>query len=102
MAAAPAAAAPAAPAAPKAPKTIQRKTAGILAAAVLGMFGVHKFYMGKTKAGIITVLISVIGGITIVAPAAMLFIGVIEGITYLKMSDEQFKTTYLEGSKEWF
>ena len=87
---------------PKGPRVISRQTAAIFAIAVLGMFGVHKFYMGKTRAGIITAAISVVLGITVVAPAAMLFIGILEGIGYLKMTDDEFKKTYLEGSKEWF
>ena len=74
----------------------------VTAVAILGMFGVHKFYMGKTRAAIITLLVTILGAVTIVAPATMLFIGIIEGVTYLKMDDDAFKATYLDGKKEWF
>jgi TM2 domain-containing membrane protein YozV len=68
-------------------------TAGILGI-LLGGFGVHKFYLGYTKAGIIQILLSLlcIGGL----------IGLIEGIIYLTKSDEEFDRTYVQNQKEWF
>ena len=67
--------------------------AGILAI-LLGGLGIHKFYLGYTKEGIIQILLSFIclGGI----------IGVIEGIIYLTKSDEAFVATYITGKKGWF
>lgn len=88
--------------APKAPKVKVRKTAAILAVAVLGMFGVHKFYMGKTRSAVITLCITILLGITLVAPACMLCIGIIEGVTYFNMTDEEWTETYINGKKEWF
>lgn len=92
---------PAEPLPPK-PREKHRKTAAYLAMFVLGMFGVHKFYMGKIKEGIITLAITLILGVTIAAPACMLFLGILEGITYLNMSDEEWQNTYIKGSKAWF
>jgi hypothetical protein len=37
-----------------------------------------------------------------VAGFVMGLIGVIEGIIYLTQTPQEFKTTYLEGRKEWF
>ena len=73
----------------------KRITAGILAL-FLGAFGVHKFYLGYTGAGVIhLVLLFVTCGLVKI-------IGIIEGIIYLTMSDEDFIETYQIGQKEWF
>lgn len=75
------------------PGAEKKIVAGILAL-LLGGFGVHKFYLGYTKEGIIQLLLSFvcIGGI----------IGIIEGILYLTKSDEEFVATYITGRKGWF
>ena len=67
--------------------------AGILAI-LLGGFGVHKFYLGYTNAGIIQLILSLVCGIGGI-------LGVIEGIIYLTKSDDDFESTYLNGRKEW-
>lgn len=74
-------------------KSEKKVTAGILAL-LLGAFGVHKFYLGYTKAGIIQILLSLLclGGL----------IAFIEGIIYLTKSDEEFDRTYVQNQKEWF
>jgi len=63
--------------------------AGVLAI-LLGAFGIHKFYLGYTKAGIIMLLVTVLtlgfGGFI------MGIIGVIEGVIYLTTGK----------FKEWF
>lgn len=79
-----------------------------VAAGLLGIFlgglGIHKFYLGYTKEGIIMLLISLIAGcITCgVASAVVGIIGLIEGILYLTKSDEDFQRIYVEGHKGWF
>lgn len=73
--------------------------AGILAI-LLGAFGIHKFILGYTTAGIIMLLITVLTlgfGAFIVG-----IIGLIEGILYLMKSDEEFVATYITGKKAWF
>lgn len=67
--------------------------AGILGI-LLGGLGIHKFYLGYTKEGIIHILLSFVcvGGL----------IGLIEGIIYLTKSDEEFAATYVTGRKGWF
>ena len=73
----------------------KRTTAGLLAI-LLGGYGVHKFYLGYSTPGIITLaltLFTCIGGT---------IIGIIEGIKYLSMTDEEFIETYQIGRKEWF
>ncbi|MGD9761505.1 MAG: NINE protein [Candidatus Izemoplasmatales bacterium] len=59
-----------------------RVTAALLAI-LLGGFGVHKFYLGKTGTGILFILFFWTG-----IPA---IIGLVEGIIMLTQSDEEFK-----------
>jgi TM2 domain-containing membrane protein YozV len=75
------------------PGAEKKITAGILAI-LLGAFGIHKFYLGYTKEGIIQLILGFlcIGGL----------IGLIEGILYLTKSDEEFVATYVNGRKGWF
>lgn len=81
------------PTRPVIPGAEKKIVAGILAI-LLGGFGIHKFYLGYTKEGVIQLLSSLIciGGI----------IGIIEGILYLTKSDEEFVATYVTGRKGWF
>ncbi|MCR4033151.1 MULTISPECIES: TM2 domain-containing protein [Flavobacterium] len=68
--------------------------AGILAI-LLGYLGIHKFYLGYTKEGLIQLLLGLmlgLGGI----------IGIIEGVIYLTKSDDDFYQTYQKGYRGWF
>jgi TM2 domain-containing membrane protein YozV len=62
---------------------------------LLGGFGIHKFYLGYTKEGIIQFILGFVCGIG-------WLIGLIEGIIYLVKTDEEFYQTYQVGSKPWF
>jgi TM2 domain-containing membrane protein YozV len=68
--------------------------AGILGILVGGL-GIHKFYLGYAKEGIIQILLCLLCGIGSI-------IGLIEGILYLTKTDEQFVATYITGKKGWF
>lgn len=69
--------------------------AGVLAL-VLGSIGVHKFFLGYTKEGIIQIVLTVVTcGIASLVP-------LIEGIIYLTKSDEEFYKIYQQGRKPWF
>ncbi|WP_337967784.1 TM2 domain-containing protein [uncultured Flavobacterium sp.] len=72
----------------------KKVVAGILAI-LLGFLGIHKFYLGYTKEGIIQILLNIIFGIGGL-------IGIIEGIIYLTKTDEDFYQTYQIGQKPWF
>ncbi|KQC32029.1 membrane protein [Nonlabens sp. YIK11] len=63
----------------------------------LGGLGIHKFILGYTKEGLITIGITVITCGTI-GPV----LGLIEGIIYLTKSDEEFYQTYQVGKRPWF
>jgi TM2 domain-containing membrane protein YozV len=77
--------------------------AGILAI-LLGSLGIHKFYIGYPKAGIIMLVVTIVGGIPTAGIAAgiMAVIGIIEGVLYLTKSQQDFDNRYVYGKKSWF
>lgn len=81
------------------PGADKKLVAGILAI-LLGGLGIHKFFLGYQKAGIIMLLVTILtcgfGG------AIMGIIGIVEGIIYLTKTDAEFVATYVNGKKEWF
>jgi TM2 domain-containing membrane protein YozV len=82
----------------------KNKIAAGLLAIFLGAIGIHKFYLGCSKEGVIMLLVSLLLAIPTfgLAPAAMGLIGFIEGIVYLTKSDEEFAQTYVQNKKGWF
>ncbi|MFB6233064.1 MAG: NINE protein [Haloarculaceae archaeon] len=66
---------------------VDRTTAALLAI-LLGGLGVHKFYMGRTRLGVIYLCFS-----WTLIPA---LVGFIEGIIYLTKSDAEFQQQYVE------
>jgi TM2 domain-containing membrane protein YozV len=72
----------------------KKLVAGLLGI-LLGGFGVHKFYLGMTTAGIIQLILGFACGIGAV-------IGIIEGIIYLTKSDQDFYQQYIVEKKQWF
>jgi TM2 domain-containing membrane protein YozV len=81
-----------------------KKLAAGLVGIFLGAFGIHKFLLGYTTAGIIMLVVSVVGGVVTcgIASFVMGVIGLIEGIIYLTKTPEEFKATYIDAKKEWF
>ncbi|MBO6213652.1 TM2 domain-containing protein [Algoriella xinjiangensis] len=76
-------------------KSEKKLIAGILAI-VIGSLGIHKFYLGYTKEGIIQIVL------TVVTFGFAGVIGFIEGIIYLTKTDEEFDRIYVEGRRGWF
>ena len=73
------------------------------AALFLGWLGVHKFMMGKVRAGLITLGVTFLGPVLPVPGGVVMFIvGVLESRKYRKLSDQEFDLEYLQGSREWF
>ncbi|MBQ7177802.1 MAG: TM2 domain-containing protein [Victivallales bacterium] len=82
-------------------------TATKIVAGILGIFlgglGIHKFFLGYIKEGIIMLCCSLFGCILFRGiPGIIGIIGLIEGILYLIKSDEEFKSTYINGKRPWF
>lgn len=73
-----------------------------LLAFFLGVFGVHKFYLGKSKAGLIMLLCGTIGWLLVLPGLFASITAFIEFIIYLVTSDEDFDRRYVHGDKEWF
>lgn len=73
-------------------------------AILLGSVGAHKFVLRYTREGVIMLLVGTIGGLLTggLATFAMGIIGIIEGIIYLRMNDDEYRRTYVQGDKPWF
>ncbi|SBS29105.1 TM2 domain protein [Marinomonas aquimarina] len=81
----------------------EKRIPAAILAFFLGTFGVHKFYLGYKKQGLIMLLVAIFG--IILAGIPTLVIGIIafvEFIIYLLKSNEEFDRTYVEGQKGWF
>ncbi|MGC4005819.1 MAG: GYF domain-containing protein [Pirellulales bacterium] len=76
------------------------KLAAGLCAPLVGTFGIHKFVMGYTSAGITMLLITVLT--CGVGALPMSIIALVEGIIYLTKSDEEYKRIYVDGHRPWF
>lgn len=79
------------------PQQDNKKIACGILAILLGPFGIHKFLLGYTSEGLITLLISLISCGTLTS-----LLGLIEGIIYLTKSDQEFYQTYQVNKKGWF
>lgn len=80
---------------PATPRQENKKVVSGIFAILLGYLGVHKFYLGYTKEGILQILLTLLCGVGAI-------IGLIEGIIYLTKTDEDFYQTYQVGRKPWF
>lgn len=67
-------------------KTNRSRPMAAFLAIVLGGAGIHKFYLGKAGWGLLYILFS--------WTFIPIFLGIIEGITYLLMSDKTFQEKY--------
>lgn len=79
------------------------KIVAALLAFFLGMLGIHKFYLGKTTAGIIMLICGTVGWLLLAIPPMIIgVIAFIEFIIYLITPDDEFQRKYVEGDKAWF
>ena len=79
------------------------RIAAALLAFFLGSLGAHKFYIGKSNAGLVMLAISSTGVVLAGIPMmAMGLIALIECVIYLTKSQDEFEATYVKGPKAWF
>lgn len=79
-----------------------RVTAAVLAL-LFGGLGVHKFYMGKKRAGWIMLAMQLLGMASIGQLAWIVWtIAIVEAVIYFTQSDEEFAARYIDTDKEWF
>ncbi|OYW79472.1 MAG: hypothetical protein B7Z26_08015 [Asticcacaulis sp. 32-58-5] len=67
-----------------------------------GIWGVHKFYLGKNTAGIIMLVCGTVGWFLVIPGIAVALISFIELIIYLLKSEQQFHEDYVAGDRSWF
>ena len=83
---------------PKMGSDEKSRIAAALFAIFLGGIGIHKFYLGDTKMGLVyliaTSLLWFFFWFTLILPFVPGIIAFIEGIIYLTMSDEAFREKY--------
>ena len=77
--------------------------AGLLAI-FLGVFGMHKFYLGYNQTAFIMLTVSIVGSIFTMGLAAAVIwvIAIIEGVMYLTKSQTEFDEIYVKAKREWF
>lgn len=77
--------------------------AGFLAL-LLGVFGVHKFYLGYNAQGFTLLALTVVGGLFTfgIATGVVWIVSAIEAIAYFSKSQSEFGQIYVYGKREWF
>jgi len=76
--------------------------AGLLAL-FFGTLGIHKFYLGYMKEGVIMLLVFMLGFILLGIPSFVIaIIALVEAIIYLMKSDSDFQRIYVDRHKGWF
>lgn len=81
---------------------ISKRLVAALLAIFLGCLGVHKFYLGINKVGLIYLLVSILGSFLLIPILVISVLGLIDSIKYLMCSDEEFERMYVQGKKAWF
>jgi TM2 domain-containing membrane protein YozV len=85
-----------------APAEGKSRIAAALLAFFLGVFGVHKFYLGRRSAGIIMLVCGTLGWLLVLPGMLIAIIAFIEFVIYLVKTDQDFQREYVAGDKAWF
>lgn len=76
---------------------MKNKTTAGLFGIFLGIFGVHKFYLGQTNMGIVYLLCGTLGTLLVLPFLAVMVISLVEGIILLTQTDQEFDDQYNDG-----
>lgn len=81
----------------------KNKWVAALLAFVFGGLGIHKFYLGKNRAGFIMLLVFLAGIILAAIPTIIVTtVALIECVIYIVKSEQQFYDDYVVGDRAWF
>lgn len=81
----------------------KEKIAAALFALLFGGLGVHKFYLGYKREGILMLSVSIIGIFLVLIPTLVIgLVAFAEFIIYITKSDEEFRRVYVENKRPWF
>ncbi|MGI5831483.1 MAG: NINE protein [Thermoguttaceae bacterium] len=75
----------------------KNKVLAAIFAFFLGSFGIHKFYLGDQKWGIIYLVLTLSSLLLIVPVFVVAIMALVDGIKLLMMSDEDFQKKYCSG-----
>lgn len=87
---------------PRASGTGPNRIVAALLAFFFGVLGIHKFYMGKGRAGVIMLLCGTIGWLLVLPGLFAAITAFVEFIIYLVTDDETFERRYVDGDRDWF
>ena len=73
-----------------------------LLAFFLGVLGLHKFYLGRTTAGVLMLIGGTLGWLVFFPGLVVAVVSLVECIIYLATPDEEFERRYVEGQRAWF
>lgn len=83
-------------------KSSQKIIAALLAF-FFGSLGVHKFYLGYIKQGLVMLLVFLSGILLLGIPSAVIgIIAFVEFLIYITRSDEEFEQRYIFNHRPWF
>jgi TM2 domain-containing membrane protein YozV len=80
----------------------KNKIAAALLAFFLGVLGVHKFYLGRTTAGVIMLIGGTLGWLAFFPGMVVAVIALVECVIYLVTPDEEFERRYVDERRAWF
>jgi TM2 domain-containing membrane protein YozV/cold shock CspA family protein len=79
------------------------KIVAFLLAFFLGAFGIHKFYLGCNKEGMIMLVVFIVGILLVGIPSFVIgVIAFIESLIYIFKSDKEFEEIYVKNKRCWF
>lgn len=99
-------------------ETANKKLIAGIFGIVLGVYGIHKFYLGYENEGMIMLAVTlaswvaclssffccigVVGIFGIFGILATAIVGIIEGIIYITKPDDEFEQIYIVNRRPWF
>lgn len=75
--------------------TGKSKTVFAILALFLGYFGIQYFYVGKNKAGIVFLLVTILGSVIYLGPAFTCIVSLVQFISCLLMTQEKFESAFV-------